>query len=62
MKYIDQSIPPCEDFYKFACGGWLKTTVIPVDSNMISSFSETQDQIDHKLKSKTIKNLIFLIK
>ena len=28
---IDRSVSPCEDFYAFACGGWIASTPVPPD-------------------------------
>jgi endothelin-converting enzyme/putative endopeptidase len=41
---MDQSIHPCEDFYRYSCGGWLKTNPIPSDQSSWSVYSKlTQD-------------------
>ena len=31
IKFIDRSANPCVDFYKFACGNWIKQNPIPAD-------------------------------
>jgi putative endopeptidase len=31
VHFIDRSVNPCVDFYKFACGNWIKQNPIPAD-------------------------------
>jgi putative endopeptidase len=31
LTSLDRSVDPCQDFYKFSCGGWMKNNPIPAD-------------------------------
>src|SRR5580700_11156256 len=41
---MDRSANPCEDFYRYSCGGWLKKNPIPSDQSSWSVYAKlTQD-------------------
>ena len=41
---MDQTVNPCEDFFKYTCGGWLKKNPIPPDQSSWSVYAKlTQD-------------------
>ncbi|XP_054719763.1 neprilysin-2-like [Uloborus diversus] len=51
LNNINDAVEPCENFYEFACGGWLKKQLIPDDRSSVSVFSLLQDDLDLKLRA-----------
>jgi endothelin-converting enzyme/putative endopeptidase len=49
---LDPSTPACDDFYQYACGGWIKATEIPGDeASWYRSFSVIRDRNEEILKA-----------
>src|ERR1700761_529935 len=44
LTSLDRSVSPCDDFYKFTCGGWKKNNPIPADQASWSVYSKLANE------------------
>ena len=47
---MDIEADPCEDFFRFSCGGWIDTNVIPEGKSKWGRFYELRDKVDKALR------------
>ncbi|XP_031344617.1 neprilysin-2-like isoform X2 [Photinus pyralis] len=51
LSNMDPNIDPCDDFYKFACGNFIKRTKIPDDKSFVTSFNLLSDLLQVQLRT-----------
>ena len=57
--YMNESVDPCENFYQFACGGFIENKTIPDEYGSVSAYNILEDEIyeqGKKLLEKPIDN------
>ncbi|XP_044527161.1 membrane metallo-endopeptidase-like 1 [Gracilinanus agilis] len=50
IQNMDPTREPCDDFYQYACGGWINHHVIPESSSRYSIFDNLRDELEIILK------------
>ncbi|KAI4492198.1 hypothetical protein M0802_010004 [Mischocyttarus mexicanus] len=50
LSAMDRTVPPCDNFFLYACGTWNRLHVIPEDRSSISTFEVLADQLQVILK------------
>uniref|UniRef100_A0A674BGB5 Membrane metalloendopeptidase like 1 n=1 Tax=Salmo trutta TaxID=8032 RepID=A0A674BGB5_SALTR len=53
LQNMDATVEPCQNFYQYACGGWLERHVIPETSSRHSVFDILRDRLEIVLKGQT---------
>ncbi len=51
LQYMDRSVRPQDDFYRFVNGKWLDTTEIPADKGSYGSFMLLRDTVQEQLRT-----------
>ena len=44
IETMDEKVDPCENFYQYSCGNWLKNTPIPDSRTRYSRFEKLSEQ------------------
>lgn len=51
LDSLDENVEPCDDFYNFACGNYIRNTQIPDEKVSVNTFSTIGDKLQDQLRA-----------
>ncbi|XP_063881481.1 neprilysin-1-like isoform X2 [Scylla paramamosain] len=51
IEAMDSSVDPCDNFYQFACGGWMNVNPVPDDSSRWAQFDVLDRELSNALST-----------
>ena len=58
MEAMDMTVDPCQDFFQFACGGWVEKNPIPEGYDSWNQFTVLTAKIDNIFKGKRVERQV----
>ena len=51
VSAIDKTVDPCQDFYEYACGSWMKNNPVPADQSSWGTFDQLFERNQKELRA-----------
>lgn len=55
LDYMDQTVKPCDDFYAFVCGKYIRDTKLPKDKSVDLSFFKLGDKLREQIQAALLE-------